>query len=99
MPEYCKVEKDGRILTVTLNRPKLLNALHPLANSELGEVFEATPRAADSGALALGLGLLQDYNTVETMQERLQSSSVAAEKVHLVQALGLAGRRSVARMR
>ena len=38
--EYCKVQKDGRILTVTLNRPKLLNALHPLANLELGEVFD-----------------------------------------------------------
>ena len=40
MTEYCKVEKDGRILTVTLNRPDLLNALHPLANIELGGVFD-----------------------------------------------------------
>lgn len=40
MPEYCKVEKDGRILTVTLNRPERLNALHPMANSELGEIFD-----------------------------------------------------------
>ncbi|MFP6623049.1 MAG: enoyl-CoA hydratase-related protein [Myxococcota bacterium] len=40
MPEYCKVEKDGRILTVTLNRPERLNALHPPANSELGELFD-----------------------------------------------------------
>ncbi|MFP6627980.1 MAG: enoyl-CoA hydratase-related protein [Myxococcota bacterium] len=40
MPEYCKVEKDGRILTVTLNRPERLNALHPPANSELGEIFD-----------------------------------------------------------
>ena len=40
MPEYCKVEKDDRILTVTLNRPERLNALHPPANSELGGVFD-----------------------------------------------------------
>jgi len=40
MPEYCKVEKDGRILTVSLDRPDLLNALHPLANLELGKVFD-----------------------------------------------------------
>ena len=40
MPEYCKVEKDGRILTVTLNRPERLNAQHPPANSELGEIFD-----------------------------------------------------------
>jgi crotonobetainyl-CoA hydratase len=40
MTEYCKVERDGRILTVTMNRPKRLNALHPPANFELGEVFD-----------------------------------------------------------
>ena len=40
MPEFCKVERDGRIVTVTLNRPKLLNALHPPANAELGKVFD-----------------------------------------------------------
>jgi crotonobetainyl-CoA hydratase len=40
MHEHCRVEKDGRILTVTLNRPELLNALHPPANHELGRVFD-----------------------------------------------------------
>ena len=40
MPEYCKVAKDGRILTVTLNRPDRLNALHPPANSELAGIFD-----------------------------------------------------------
>ncbi len=40
MTEFCKVETDGRILTVTLNRPELLNALHPPANVELGKVFD-----------------------------------------------------------
>ncbi len=40
MTEFCKVEKDGRILTVTMNRPDLLNALHPPANVELGHVFD-----------------------------------------------------------
>ncbi len=40
MPEYCKVEKDGRILTVTINRPEVMNSLHPMANVELGEVFD-----------------------------------------------------------
>ena len=36
MPEFCTVERDGRILTVTINRPKVMNALHPMANEELG---------------------------------------------------------------
>jgi len=40
MPEYCTVEKDGRILTVTINRPEVMNSLHPMANAELGEVFD-----------------------------------------------------------
>ena len=40
MPEYCLVEKDNHIMTVRLNRPDRLNALHPPANAELGEVFD-----------------------------------------------------------
>ncbi len=40
MPEYCSIEKDNHIMTVTLERPERLNALHPPANAELGEVFD-----------------------------------------------------------
>jgi enoyl-CoA hydratase/carnithine racemase len=40
MPEFCEVERDGRILTVTINRPEVMNSLHPPANIELGEVFD-----------------------------------------------------------
>ena len=40
MTEYCSVEKDNHIMTVTLERPDRLNALHPPANAELGEVFD-----------------------------------------------------------
>jgi len=40
MPEFCQVERDGRILTVTIDRPEVMNALHPPANVELGEVFD-----------------------------------------------------------
>ena len=41
MPEFCQTERTGHILTVTLNRPKLLNALHPPAHVELAEIFDA----------------------------------------------------------
>ena len=41
MPEFCKVDTRDHIMTVTLNRPERLNALHPPANAELGEVFDA----------------------------------------------------------
>jgi len=40
MPEFCRVERDGRIFTVTINRPEVMNALHPPANVEMGAVFD-----------------------------------------------------------
>ena len=40
MPEYCEIEKSNHIMTVTLARPERLNALHPPANAELGDVFD-----------------------------------------------------------
>jgi crotonobetainyl-CoA hydratase len=40
MPEYCLVDRSDHIMTVRLNRPDRLNALHPPANAELGEVFD-----------------------------------------------------------
>jgi len=39
-PEFCKVEREGRLLVVTINRPDVMNALHPAANKELAEVFD-----------------------------------------------------------
>ena len=40
MPEFCSVEKDGHLFIVTIERPERMNALHPPANVELGEVFD-----------------------------------------------------------
>ncbi|MBV9835456.1 MAG: enoyl-CoA hydratase/isomerase family protein [Alphaproteobacteria bacterium] len=40
MGEYSKVEKDGRLLIVTINRPEVYNACHPMANQELGDIFD-----------------------------------------------------------
>jgi len=39
--QYCRVERDGRLLVVTLNRPEVMNALHRPAHFELGEVFDS----------------------------------------------------------
>ena len=47
MGEFCKVDQSDHIMTVTINRPERLNALHPPANAELGEVFD--DYAADDG--------------------------------------------------
>ena len=40
MGEYSIVEKADHIMTVRINRPDRLNALHPMANAELGRVFD-----------------------------------------------------------
>jgi enoyl-CoA hydratase/carnithine racemase len=38
-PEFCTVETEGHVTTVTLNRPAMMNALHSPAHFELDAVF------------------------------------------------------------
>jgi enoyl-CoA hydratase/carnithine racemase len=40
MPEFCQVERDGRVFIVTIDRPEVMNALHPPAQVELHAAFE-----------------------------------------------------------
>ena len=40
MPEFCTVERDGRLTLITINRPEVMNALHPPANDELAAAFD-----------------------------------------------------------
>jgi enoyl-CoA hydratase/carnithine racemase len=46
--QFIRVETRDRITTVTINRPEVMNALHPPANAELGQAFDAF--AADDSA-------------------------------------------------
>src|SRR6185295_3670394 len=41
MGQYSKVERDGRLMVITINRPEVYNACHPMANQELVEAFDA----------------------------------------------------------
>src|ERR1700678_2044568 len=55
--EFCKVEREGPLTIITLNRPEVMNALHPPAHFELSQVFDAF--AADPGqwvAIVTGAG-------------------------------------------
>ncbi len=40
MGQFSKVEIDGRLMLVTINRPDVLNALHPMASQELSDAFD-----------------------------------------------------------
>ncbi len=40
MAEFCSVEKEGPLTIVTIERPEVMNSLHPAANFELAEVFD-----------------------------------------------------------
>lgn len=46
--EFVQVEKRGRLTLITINRPEVMNALHPPASSELDHVFDEF--TADPGA-------------------------------------------------
>jgi crotonobetainyl-CoA hydratase len=39
--EFCKVEREGPLTIVTLNRPEVMNAIHAPASEELSAVFDA----------------------------------------------------------
>ena len=40
MGQFSKVETEGRLMIVTINRPEVYNACHPMANQELVEAFD-----------------------------------------------------------
>ena len=39
--QHVVVRRDGHLLEVTINRPEARNSLHPMANDELDEIFDA----------------------------------------------------------
>jgi enoyl-CoA hydratase/carnithine racemase len=55
--EFCNVERDGRLTIVTINRPDVMNALHPPANFELAKVFDSFAQDAEQWvAIITGAG-------------------------------------------
>ena len=41
MGNYSEVIKEGRLTIITINRPEVMNALHPPGNIELSEAFDS----------------------------------------------------------
>lgn len=41
MGQYCTIENEGHVMVATINRPEVYNALHPMANQELADAFDA----------------------------------------------------------
>jgi len=40
MGQFSTTERDGHLFVITINRPEVMNALHPPANAELSDVFD-----------------------------------------------------------
>lgn len=40
MPKFCKAERDGHVLIVTIDRPERMNALHSPAHYEMHAIFD-----------------------------------------------------------
>jgi len=45
--EFIKTETDGRVFTITINRPDVLNCLHPMANQEMAKAFDEFQNTSD----------------------------------------------------
>jgi crotonobetainyl-CoA hydratase len=57
MPEFCKVERDGHVTTITINRPEVMNAIHPPACWELSRAFDEFAADPDAWvAIVTGAG-------------------------------------------
>ncbi|MDA0340604.1 MAG: enoyl-CoA hydratase-related protein [Proteobacteria bacterium] len=55
--EYCSVQKEGRVTTVTIERAEVMNALHRPAHEELTRVFDAFSADGDAWvAVVTGAG-------------------------------------------
>ena len=55
MAEFCKVEKGDGVVTVTIDRPEVMNAVHPPANFELEQIFQEF-ESSDSTRVAILTG-------------------------------------------
>ena len=47
MGKYSQTERDGHLFIITIDRPEVMNALHPPGNAELAEVFDEFAADAD----------------------------------------------------
>ena len=55
--EFCKVEREGKLTIVTINRPEVMNSLHPPANMELEKAFNDFAKDPDQWvAIITGAG-------------------------------------------
>lgn len=57
MGEFCRVERDGHLTIVTIERPKVMNSIHPPACAELSGVFDEFEKDPDQWvAIVTGQG-------------------------------------------
>jgi len=88
--EHIKVEVSERILTITINRPQVRNALHPPACEEIGAALDRFESLADASvaiitgsgdkAFSAGFDLRWANDHPEVMQNPLIGSEITRRK-------------------
>ena len=57
MGEFCSVERDGHLTIVTIERPEVMNSIHPPACAEMSSIFDDFEKDADQWvAIVTGQG-------------------------------------------
>ena len=71
---HCRVERDGHLTVVVIDRPDRMNALNPAANEELTEIFDDFQRDPDQWvAILTGNGrAFCTGNDLKEMNQRLR---------------------------
>ena len=74
--QHVKVERNGPITTIILNRPDVMNALHSEAHFELHEVFnDFSARDVQAPEMASGFGPQRSKNFANAMSSEVVAFS------------------------
>ena len=81
--KYCRVEDEGRLRIVTLNRPEVMNALHSEAHFELEKVLVTSVQQSGGGSGVPMESVSMSYKVVKFKhQPQSETGVLDAEAVY-----------------